>query len=644
MRTILFGIILLFGFNILAQENQTLMQLGKRNVSPQEFEQMYVKNLDLIQDPAQKDIDNYLDLFIKYKLELADAYAKKYDRDPKLQRELQMYRRDLAKKYLSDDEIINHLVKEAYNRMKTDVHVAHILVRVAPGASPADTLKAYQKIEAIYKKAKSGTDFGQLALKYSEDPSVKYNKGDLDYINVFNTVYPFETAAYQTPVGQISKPFRTRFGYHIVKVLDKRPARGEVEVAHIMTTDNRKNTNEADAKTRIYQIYEQLKQNKAKFEDLARKFSDDKSSARNGGRLHRFGIRQMIPAFEQQAFSLKHPGDISQPFKTQYGWHIIKLLKKYPVLPFEQVQNLVRQKVLRDERSKMGRQKLLQKLNKELPIKVTGKLQTIAKHINRNFFENKWKIPQTPEDKKSLFIINNDETVTYHDFYQYLYKRQRHNPQLIKQKEQIISEAFKNFKNDKLLDYYNRHLEQFYPEFAHIMNEYKHGLMLYAIKKEQIWDKAEKDTTGLKSFYKKNKNKYRLPKRFVILLVQTPQRKMAKKMAKDLRKGLSKNDLIKKYGQYGILTKEKEYTQQNMPVKLDKQHKTVLQKENNQYAIYHLVQIKPDAVPSLKDIKGQVLADYQNYLEKQWLEQLRKKYPVKINEKVWQQMRAKYKK
>ena len=639
-------LILLFVAAIMgAQQSPVLMKINGKPVSVKEFETMYTKNLDLVQDPAQKDIDNYRQLFTRYKLELEDAYQKKYDTIPQLQRELKSYRRDLAKKYLADNDIIDKLVKEAYERMKTDVHVAHILVQVSADAAPQDTLKAYKKIMEIYKKAQAGEDFGKLAQQYSQDPSAKKNQGDLDYINVFHTVYPFETAAYNTPVGKISKPFRTRFGYHIVKVLDKRPARGEVEVAHIVTMNNKKDK-EGDAKTRIFNIYEKLKNKQDTFENLARKFSDDKNSARRGGKLRKFGIRSMIPPFEKAAFALKNPGDFSKPFQTRYGWHIVKLLKKYPVPAFEQIKAVLKQKVMRDERSKMGKEKLLKRIEKQFPIKMIGNLDVVKSHITKDFFINKWQIPQDKSADQTLFVINNDKKVTYKDFYQYLYHRQGHNPATFDQKDQIIKNFFNRFKKDQLFDYYNNHLEQIYPDFAQTMQEYKNGLMLFRIKSDMVWDKSIKDSLGLKKFFDAHKSQYKLPKRYDILMIQTNDKKTAKKIAKDLEKGKGKEAIIKKYKAHKILVKEKDYVAGD---KIMKKHKlktgkTEIYKDGKQYVVLYLKQIKPEEIPELKAVKGKVTNDYQNYLEEQWLNALKKKYPVEINESVWQQLRKKYKK
>jgi len=628
-----------------SQQKQVLMTVNAKPVYTETFENMYTKNLDLVQDEQQKDIDNYLQLFTNYKLELEDAYQKKYDTFPKLQKELATYRKDLAKKYLSDNDVMEQLIKEAYDRMKTDVHVAHILIQVSAEAAPADTLKAYNKIMGIYKKAQKGEDFGQLAQKFSQDPSAKENKGDLGYINIFHTVYPFETAAYNTPVGKVSKPFRTRFGYHIVKVLDKRPARGEVEVAHIVTMNNKKDSLE-DAKTRIFKIYDKLKNHLDSFENLAKKFSDDKRSGKRGGRLRKFGIRQMIPEFENAAFSLQKEGDFSKPFQTKYGWHIVKLIKKYPVPDFKKARVYLKQKVLRDERSKMGKEKLLKHIEKQFPIKMNGDLETVYQHITKDFFIGKWQIPNDASANKAFFTINNDKVITYKDFYQYLYGRQSRNPATYDQKKHIINTFFERFKKDKLFEYYNAHLEEIYPEFKQTMDEYKHGLMLFNIKSDMIWDKSIKDTLGIKKFFEQNKAKYKLPKRYEVLMVQTNDKKTAKKIAKDLAKGKDKEAIIKKYGNQNILTKQKEYTKKSIASLHNGEipYKPIVYKEGKQYVVIYVVAEKPAGIPDLNDIKGKVTGDYQNYLEQQWLSKLKKKYPVKINKKNWQKIRAKYKK
>ncbi len=647
-KIFVFGL-LLQSFLFFGQANQELMKINHKPISTSEFERLYTKNLNLVQDPSQRDIDNYLKLFTDYKLELEDAYTSKYDTMPRFKRELGQYRNELAKKYLSDTDIIDKLVKEAYERMKTDVHVAHILIQVPQDAPAKDTLKAYNKIMKIYKKAKAGQDFTTLAKQYSQDPSVKENGGDLDYINIFHTVYPFESAAYNTKVGEVSKPFRTRFGYHIVKVIDKRPALGNVEVAHILTSDRKKikvKQPKDNAETRINQIYQKLQKGEDTFENLARKFSDDSNTAKRGGKLRMFGIRQMIPEFEKQAFALKKPGDYSKPFHTRFGWHIVKLIKKYPVPPFEDVKGMLKAKVNRDGRSKLGKQKLLKRIAKEFPIVMKTNLKDVYPYITRDFFENKWQIPQGNFKNKVFFTINGNQEVTVDDFFKYIYRRQQKNKENYKRKESHIQKLFEGFKKSKLLDYYDKHLEELYPDFAAIVKEYKEGLLLFNIKSDKVWNKAIKDTLGLESFFNQNKAKYKLPERYKILLAQVNDKKSAKKIMKLLKKGKSQEDIKKHIKGKGLIFKKKTYLATDKFVaKHDLKDKEVVKyKDGNQYVILYLEDVEPAKIPKLDEVKGKVTNDYQNYLEQEWVKELKQKFPVEINQKTWQKIRAKYKK
>ncbi len=648
MRKLIVLIFTLQSVLFFGQSSKELMKINHKPIKVSEFERLYTKNLDLVQDQSQRDIDNYLQLFTDYKLELEDAYALGYDTMPRFKRELKQYRNELAKKYLSDNDIIDKLVKEAYERMKTDVRVAHILIQVQQGATPQDTLTAYNKIMSIYNKAKSGEDFTKLAKQYSQDPSAKENGGDLDYINVFHTVYPFESAAYNTKVGKISKPFRTRFGYHIIKVLDKRPALGNVEVAHILTSDKdpKLRGKRDDAETRIQQIYKKLQNKEDTFENLARKFSDDSNSAKRGGKLRMFGIRQMIPEFEKQAFALKNEGDFSKPFRTNFGWHIVKLLKKYPVPPFKDVEQMLKAKVTRDARSKLGKEKLFKRIEKEFPIDLKTNLKEIYPLITQDFFENKWKIPQVDLKNKTLFTIKNDKNISVKDFFEYIYRRQQKNKNNYKNKKSYINQLFKSFKKAKLLEYYDKHLEQLYPDFASIVNEYKEGLLLFNIKSDKVWNKAIKDTLGLENYYKQHKQRYLLPKRYKIVMAQVNDKKSAKKIQKLFEKGKSKKDIKEKFKDKGLIFKEKLYSfDDDFVKKHNLQSKKVIRyKDGNQYVVLYRKAVEQEKIPEFNEVKGKVTNDYQSYLEKQWIMELKKKFPVEINQNIWKNIRAKYKK
>ncbi len=639
-RNALFVLFLLFfGLGSAQNNNDTLMKIGDETVTAEEFEYMFTKNLDLVQDPKQKDIDYYKELFINYKLQLIDAKKQGFDKNINFKRDFRHYRKELAKKYLSDPSIKDRLVREAYDRMKKDVKVSHIMVMVPEDATPADTLKAYRKIHRIYRQLKKGLPFEKAALKYSEDPSVAQNKGHLGWITVFQTVYPFETMAYETPVGHFSKPFRTRYGYHIVKKEDERPAVYKVQVAQILVA--KKNNPEA-AKQKIHNIYRQLQSGEDSFENLARKFSDDVRTAKKGGVMAPFGLREKIPAFEKEVFGLKNAGDISKPFETDHAWHIVKLIKKFPVPPFSEVKKTLENNILKSDRSQLGQKKLLEKLRKELKIEMKNSLQPVYKSVNEDFFKRQWQFPKEFEKRDEvLFFINNEYPVTYGDFMTYLYRHQMNRPEAFKQKKAVIDSLFEKFKDEQLLKYYEKNLEKFYPDFARTIKEYYDGLLLFNYKSQQIWEKAMKDTLGIQKFYEANRSKYQRKGKIKYAIIQTSDKKLAKKLYRALKRKKSEEELRRIAGDKAII--HVKILDEPEPGKIQTLKKRIFEKKDNKYMVKGVLETIPAYVPPLKEIRGKVISDYQTELEKRLLEDLKKKYPVKIYEDTWKKIRAKYK-
>ncbi len=635
MKKMIFWMFAALFIHIQAQDKKdVLMTVNGKPVTVGEFEYMYTKNLNLVKDPAQKDVDNYRKLFINYKLELADAHSKGLDTLPSFRSEYKRYRDELARKYLSDKKVTEKLVREAYKRMKTDVNVAHIMVMLPQDALPADTLKAWRKIQKIYKALKRGQNFNMLAKRFSEDPSAGENEGNLGWINVLQTVYPFETAAYNTPAGKFSKPFRTKYGYHIVYVKTKRPAVYRVQVKQIMIV---KGKNPEAAKAKIFDIYKKIKQGEATFEDMAKHFSDDKQSAKAGGLLPPFGLRQKIPAFEEHAFALKKPDEISEPFETEKAWHILKLKQRIPVPPFRNIKRQLERQIERDSRSQTGKKLLLKRLKKQIPVTEKGDWHKVLPYIDDKFFEKRWHFPkQFKEKNKVLFVINNDKQVTYGDFMIWLYRHQRYNKNLAKYKKQEIKRLYDRFKDERLMQYYKDNLEKFNAEFARTAKEYYEGLLLFRYKSDNIWDKAMKDTLGLENYYRTHKEQYRTPPRYKAFYAETKDKSTAKKLLKALKKGASLTELEKIAGKQALV---KTSIRDGKPEKI----KPEMVKEGDKYVIRGIIDRVPSRIPSLDEIRGRVLGDYQQYLEKQLLEKLRRQYRVKINEKVWKKVRNKYK-
>lgn len=622
---------------------QVLFTIDDKPYYTDEFIRVYNKNLDLVKDESQKDLNQYLDLFIGYKLKVNKANKLGLQDNPQYQNELKSYRTQLAKNYLSDSEVTNELIEEGYNRSLKEVRASHILLTLDENAKPEDTLAAYSNIIELRNRALKGEDFGQLAFQYSKDPSAKENKGDLGYFSAFRMVYPFESAAFKTPVGQISQPVRTRFGYHIIQVNDIRDNRGEVTVAHIMlmnpTDDNP--TEKEKNKTTIFEIYAKIQQGES-FEALAKQFSQDKSSASKGGVLNRFGSGQLSSEeFESNAFLLQNAGDISQPFQTQFGWHIMKLIEKHPVKTFDEAKSDIELKISRDERSRKITESLNEKLRAKFPVKRNEALYTkIKKVVDNSFYESAWKIPENIKDFNSTFISFANQEIKGDKFLTYLSSQQK-NPSPIKPTSKLVDFYYQSFVDVELNQFYNDDLENQFPEFAAVMDEYRDGLLLFDLMEKEIWDKSKTDTLGLEAFYAQNLNKYQWKKRYDVLILSSTKEDIAKKAHKLLKKGKSVDEIKKELNTndiINIMTTSGVFEEDNsvLPKKVtyEKGLQNVVHEENYYYVV-QVNDVQAAGPKTLAECKGRVVNDYQQYLEENWVGILNQEFKVKINQDVF---------
>jgi peptidyl-prolyl cis-trans isomerase SurA len=408
-------VLFLFGFltNIsLAQKEPVVMTINNKPVTKTEFLQIYTKNNP---DPSfDKDsLDRYMQLFEVFKLKVAEAEALGYDTLPRLQKELEGYKKQLALPYLIDSVQNQAMVKEAYNRTATEVRCSHILIKLDPNASPKDTLAAYNRLLGLKARIEKGEDFASIAKSKlgSEDPSAVNNGGDLGYFTAFQMVYPFEEKAYTTPVGTISEPFRTRFGYHILKVTDKRPARGTIKVAHLMIATGREATAETrqNAEKKINEIYDSLVTGSS-WDKLVNAYSEDANSIKKGGELPAFGSgtsQRMVLEFEDAAFALKQVGEFSKPVRTQYGYHIIKLIEWTPVKSYDNLRRELQAKVNKDERSKVTQDSFVQKLRAQYAYQNKGEkgLDWFVRNLDSTYFIGKWTADNL-KSNKTLFVLD----------------------------------------------------------------------------------------------------------------------------------------------------------------------------------------------------------------------------------------------
>ena len=651
LKQFFFGLFFLVSFASNAQNKtkEVLFTINEKPYFTDEFSRIYKKNLDLVKDDSQKDLNQYLELFVGYKLKVNKAYKLGLQDKPAYQNELKSYRAQLAKNYFNDTKITQQLIEEGYNRLQKEIRASHILILVDENATPEDTLKAYKKIEDISKKALGGADFDSLAVKYSEDPSAKENKGDLGYFSAFRMVYPFENAAYNTAKGKISKIIRTRFGYHILKINDIRDNRGEITVAHIMILNPKPEEKDKDAKNTINDIYKKIQQGE-KFEDLAKQFSEDKSSSSKGGVLNKFGSGQLSSEeFENVAFSLKTPNEISKPFQSQFGWHIVKLIEKHPIKSMDEMKSELETKIGKDDRSKKITASLNEKLRKKYTYKKDSKqFGLLSKLVTNDFYESKWTLPVNAKDYTATILTIQDKKIDGKTFLDFIDKQQKAGLKT-KPISKLVDELFSKFLEEQLTAYYDENLEKEFPDFSNVMEEYRDGLLLFDLMEKEIWDRAKTDTLGLKSYYDAHKMEHIWKKRVDVIIASSTNQDMIKKAQALLKKGLEPqaikdklnlNNVINVMTNSGAFEEGSDALPKTMKYNLGVSD---VFKEGEYYFVTDVEKIIPEGVKSFEECKGKIVNEYQQYLEQRWVDDLKQEFTVKVNKDVFEHVKAQLK-
>ena len=475
--------------------NDILFTIGDDSVNTKEFLRVYNKNLDLITDNSQKDIDNYLQLYIDYKLKVLEAYEKKYDKKESYISELNKYSTQLASNYLFDKNSQDSMLNEAYLRTKTEIKASHILIRIEE--QDLDTLDIYNKLIS-YREDFKNYDLSYLIKKYHDGKNIFVE--DLGYFSAFKMIYSFESKAYETKVGDISMPFRTRFGFHVLKVEDKRESLGEVTVGHIMLSKDNNNS-----QSKINSLYDSIIRGD-NFESFAKKYSDDKNTSSVGGRLKPFTSGQLnsLP-FEKAAFDLTEINEISKPIETKFGWHILKLYSKSKLSSFKEMESSLLKKVKNNSRSSVISNSFYKKLLNKYSINYDNDLTYFTDQLNGHNSNNIWEIPSTINKKKILFKIN-DKTLNYLDFANYIVNTSLSNGSIYSS----VTDLYKDFINQSVMNYYKSNLLSENTEYRYIYNEYKEGLMLFDLMQNEVWNKAKEDTIGLKTYFKNNKSLFKI--------------------------------------------------------------------------------------------------------------------------------------
>jgi len=644
-------------FSTSAQNNDpVILKVAGDEITKSEFLNVYQKNNVNGEVLDKKSLEEYMELYINFRLKVKEAESLGMDTMKSFIDELAGYRKQLAQPYLIDEKMNRALLEEAYNRKKEDIRASHLLIKVDRNASPDDTLAAYKKIMALRKRALKGEDFGKLAMENSDDLSardrmvegknIKGNRGDLGYFTVFDMVYPFETGAYNTKVGEISMPVRSDFGYHLIKVTDRKPALGRVQVAHILMRPaaNATATDSAALEKKVMEIYDRLIKGED-FGELAKQFSEDKTTSSKGGVLPWFGSNRMIPEFIKSVSALKNVNDITKPFTSSFGWHIVKLLDRKEIGSYEDNLNDLKQNLSRSDRAKKSEDALLNRIKEEYKFTQNAKAKTeFYKVVTDTIFKAGWKwndakkLTKQPLDKV-MFTIGR-RSYNQDEFAAWLEKNQRQGA-----KENIqnyVDRMYSTFVNQKLLEYEDSQLESKYPEFRLLVNEYRDGILLFELTEQKIWSKASKDTTGLEAFFNANRQNYMWGQRAdaSVYTFTTSDKKVLDNFRALLKKNLTDHELLEAMNSDSAsvlsIDRRKYEKGDNSMVDASKWEKGNISEavSDGKTTIVRINDILAPEPKKLNEAKGLVTANYQDYLEQQWIKELRLKYPFEINHEV----------
>ncbi|MEC7084307.1 MAG: peptidylprolyl isomerase [Bacteroidota bacterium] len=633
--TWLFSIVFIYA-NFYSQEIDILTINGNK-VYKSEFEQIYWKNKKE-KLATKEDLDEYIDLFINFKLKVLAAEKLGLDTMNKFINELNGYKIQLEKPYLIDTAINEALIKEAYFRTINEIEASHIMIKVSPTSSPLDTLKAWRTIDSISKAlANTKSSFGELAEELSHCPSGKMDKGNLGYFNAFKMVYPFENAAYNTAIGKVSPIVRTRFGYHLVKPHNLRKAKGRVKAAHIMIVcDSKKQSDCNNAKEKIDAIYSSII-NGGSFEEIAKESSNDRKSAQKGGELGWISSGgNVYPSFENAVFNLIANNEISKPFQTPNGWHIVKRLDFEDVKSYEDLRYELKNKIQKDARAQKTRSSFINSLKITYALKETFDPKTVQNILANKYFDSiEIRKNTRPKSIDKVIVDFTENQFTYKDFIVFLSNTSK---QLGKYKTDVklISEKYNQFLNLNLIEYEKTQLPLKYPDFKALLKEYRDGILLFDISDQMIWSKAIKDTSGLKLFYEKNQDTWKYPNRAKTEIYTTQDKKTAKKIYKLLSKKIRYDSIQKIVNQDDMnveLNKKTldEFNDFNMSYNELSEGITKPIKVNEKFIILNVYEKLDSRNKLLNEAEGIIVSAYQNHLEKEWIKKLRSENEITVN-------------
>ena len=642
---------------------KTLITIGDKEISAKEFMDTYEKNNVNTDVIDKKNVDEYLKLYIDFKLKVAEAEYLKMDTVASFQKELAKYRQQLAKPYFSNDDITDELVKEAYDRMQYDMNAAHILFRCDVNAVPADTLAVYNKAMEVRERILKGENFGAMAVEFSEDPSARDmeeipgvrrayvgNKGELGYFSAFDMVYPFESGVYDTEVGSVSMPIRSSFGYHIIKVNSKTPALGLIRAAHIFIAADPNDPNKTDSVlcAKANNIYNEVVNNPENWTDCVRRYSDDKGTIANNGVLTPFRVNQIVPEFITALKELQ-PNEISKPVKSSFGYHIIKLVANTPPENFESEENRIKERVGRDMRGLLSEEIAMRRIMKDNSFKENHKVKDeFIATIDSSIIAAQYEAGKEIDATKVLFSTK-DKSWTVQDFIDFIYKNQK--KQGFMTPAAYSYQLYDNFLQQEVFAYEDSKLEEKYPDFKALVQEYHDGILLFSLMENEVWNKAVEDTLGLQNYYEENKDSYMWNDRVKAMVVTCHRKDNVEEIKGLIRDGIELDSLrtfIKENKSQA--SARVSFYQKGDNVNVDAtqwMEGTIAEYSSsvdNTTQIVKILEVRQPEPKTFREAKGHVTSAYQAQLEQEWIQGLREKFDVTVNEKLLNKVKDNYNK
>lgn len=635
MRRALGLVILVVTSAFSQKKNPVVLSVNGKDIHADELAYLFRKNYTDKKDHTAEKVNEYLRLYIRFKLKVEEAVSRGFDTTRQFVKEFNTYRNELRKTYLHEEKLTDSLVRITYERLKEEIKASHILVALPADATPADTLQAWKRLTDILQRIKQNESFSELAEKFSDDPSARNNKGNLGYFTAMQMVYPFETAAYAARPGDVAGPVRTRFGYHLIKIEDRKPSRGEVEVSHIMLR-HLPGRDENQTRNLIFEIHEQLKSG-IPWEELCSRYSEDLNSKNNNCKLRPFGVGafNQVPEFDAVAFSLQNPGEISDPFKTDFGWHIVRLERKIPLPPLDELKTSLRNRVIRDERMQVAREHYYQKLKKRFGYQENSAVKNrIFAAADTSLTRGKWNVPDIAPHEMLLEV--NGKTITADHFIHFVKTNQQATP--LKPSDYIL-ELYRKFNESVLDEQIENEIIRVKPEYRYLLKEYYEGILLFDIMEKEIWNKAAEDSAGLRKYFNEHRHSYQVGERARAIIYSSTSPEVLRPLKSYLE--LQDSVAAKQW------VRDKQV--RNESGRFQRSERTVLQlvdwqpglheaENKGMYYLVHILEILQPGLLTFEEALMNVVSDYQQVLEEQWLKDLQKKYPVVIHEKGRKQL------